>query len=81
MPRYYFDILDGGPHEDDVGTECADDEAVRRIAMQTLPRIASDEIPADGDRRHFTVVARDEEGLPVYTATLSFAGVWLRKWS
>ncbi len=81
VPLYYFDIFDGGAHTDEIGTECENDEAVRRIAMQTLPRIASDEIPSDGDRRHFTVVARDEAGLPVYTATLSFAGVWLRKWS
>ncbi len=79
MPLYFFDIVDGGAHRDDEGTQCADDEAVRRMVRETLPEIAKDEIPADGDRRHFTIVVRDENETPVYTATLSYVGMWLNK--
>lgn len=47
--------------------------------MRALPDIAREQIPTDGDRRHFSVVVRDEAGNAVYTATLSFAGLWLKK--
>jgi hypothetical protein len=79
MPRYYFDIADGGPHSDDTGTECVDDEDVRRPAMRALPGIANEHIPANGDRGIYTVVARDEFGRSVYAATLSFVGLWLNR--
>jgi hypothetical protein len=46
-------------------------------AMRGLPEIASDEVPADGDRQTFTVMVTDEDGKPVYTATLNFTGIWL----
>ncbi|MER2266353.1 DUF6894 family protein [Methylobacterium oxalidis] len=78
VPRYFFDIVDGGPRRDDTGTECAGMADVRGAAMKVLPDIAREEIPGDGDRRFFTVVARDEAGEAVYTATLSFAGIWLK---
>ncbi|WP_336489798.1 DUF6894 family protein [Methylobacterium nigriterrae] len=79
MPRYFFDIQDGGPRYDDQGTECATLEDVRKAAMRVLPDIAREQVPQDGDRRTFTVVARDESGNAVYTATLSFAGIWLTR--
>ena len=77
MPRYFFDIKDGGLQQDTMGTECADLDDVRIAAMRVLPDIAREDIPKDGDRRTFTVVARDEDGHAVYTATLTFAGLWL----
>ena len=79
MPRYFFDIHDGGSTRDETGTECADDEAARKLAIRTLPDIARDEIPKDGDRRAFVALIRDEAGHPVFTATLSYAGVWLNR--
>ncbi len=33
--------------------------------------------PRDGDRQAFTALVRDESGLTVYTATLTFAGLWV----
>ncbi|WP_370875539.1 DUF6894 family protein [Methylobacterium amylolyticum] len=45
MPRYFFDIHDSGSTRDDVGTECADLDAVRQQAMRALPDIAREEIP------------------------------------
>ena len=79
MPRYFFDIHDGGSSRDDTGTECSDDEAARKIAIRTLPDIARDEIPKDGDQRSFVALIRDENGHPVFSATLSYAGVWLNR--
>jgi hypothetical protein len=45
--------------------------------MHVLPAIARDTIPKDGNRQSFTVLVRNERDLTVYTATLSFAGLWL----
>ena len=78
MPRYFFDIKDGGLQQDDMGTECADLDEVRMAAMKVLPDVAREDIPKDGDRRTFIVVVRDEDGHAVYTATLTFAGLWLK---
>ncbi len=77
MPRYFFDIHDGGSQRDDTGTECTDLEAVRTTAMRLLPDIAREEIPQDGDRRTFTVLVTDESGKAVFSATLNYTGLWL----
>ncbi|AWN49511.1 hypothetical protein DK419_26860 [Methylobacterium terrae] len=78
MARYYFDVHDGqGLDRDDVGSECRDRDAIRNEAMVVLPSIARDAIPKDGDRQAFTVLVRNESNLTVYTATLSFAGLWV----
>ena len=77
MPRYYFDIHDGGSTKDDTGTESDNLGEVRRQAIQTLPDIAREQIPHDGDRRTFTVLVTDEDEKPVYVATLNFTGLWL----
>lgn len=79
MPRFYFDIHDGGSTRDDEGTECSDLEAVRRQAMRTLPDVARDDLKSDGDRRTFTVLVTDEDGRPVYSAALTFTGLWLQR--
>lgn len=77
MPRYFFDISDRGFHRDEEGSECADYEGARALAMRSLPEIARFAIPSDGDNQAFTVLVRDEAGTVVYTATLTFAGVRL----
>jgi hypothetical protein len=77
MPRYFFDISDGGPKRDDVGTECADLDVVRKQAMRTLPDIAGDELQKNGDRHTFTVLVTDEDGQPIYAGTLTYTGLWL----
>jgi hypothetical protein len=79
MPRYFFDIHDGGSTRDDTGTECADLDEARQMAIQTLPDVAREEIPHDGDRRTFTVLVTDENGRPVYSATLTYTGLWLTR--
>lgn len=77
MPRFFFDIHDGQFTRDDEGTNCADFEAARREAMASLPEIARFTLPNDGDTRAFTVLVRNEVGVIVYTATLTFAGLAL----
>ncbi len=78
MPRYFFDIHDGRVFvRDSVGTECSGPEQIRQEAAQTLPLIAQATIPADGDQQAITVLVRDEQNLTVYTATLTFAGLWM----
>lgn len=77
MPRFFFDIHDHVTAIDEVGFELPNHAAVRKAAMEALPKIAAEDIPADGDRRHFTVLVTDDEGHPVYSATLTFTGLWL----
>jgi hypothetical protein len=77
VPRYFFDVHDGAFQRDDEGTECANIEEVRRVAKRLLPDIARDGIPLDGDRHIYTVLVTSEDGQPVYSAALSFAGIWL----
>ncbi|MFC6738341.1 DUF6894 family protein [Methylobacterium tardum] len=77
MPRYFFDIHDGQFQRDEEGVECADFEAARREAVASLPEMARFVLPNDSDTHAFTVLVRDEGGVIVYTATLTFAGLAL----
>jgi hypothetical protein len=78
VARYYFDLHDGQVlRRDTEGSVCNDDEAVRQEARKALPEIAKGLIPKDGDRQAFTVLVRDESNATVYTATLTYAGLWL----
>lgn len=79
MPRYFFDVADGGPHQDETGTECATLDEVRNAAMAALPSVAKEQIPHGEDRRIFSVVAKDESGNAVYAATLSYVGLRLKR--
>lgn len=80
MPRYFFDFTDcAGFHADDTGTACVDHAAARLIALQTLPAVAADQPLLDSETRAVTIYARDEVGQPVYTATLSCVGAWLKE--
>ena len=78
MPLYFFDFDDGALSRDDIGTEYPDDEAMRQGAMRALPEIAKHEIPDDSDAHALTVRVRDEADRPVYTATLTYQGTWIR---
>ena len=70
VPKFFFDIHDGELTTDDVGTDLPDLSAARDQAVTVLPDIARDELP-DGDERVFQVVVRDEDGKPVFKATMS----------
>lgn len=78
MARYFFHIhQNGNLIKDHEGSEFANLEQVRVEAMHTLPEIAKDQVPKDGNRQAYMVLVTDEAGGPVYSATLTFAGLWL----
>ncbi|WP_336491111.1 DUF6894 family protein [Methylobacterium nigriterrae] len=79
MPRYFFDVHDGGPEFDDTGTELSGPDEARQKAKRLLPDIAREEILANGDQRTFTVMVKDENSHPIYSATLTFAGLRLQR--
>lgn len=77
MPRYFFDVHDGGSFYDEAGVEIATIDSVRTHTRRLLPDVAREELKAEGDRRTITVLVTDEDGRPVYTATLNYTGLWL----
>jgi hypothetical protein len=80
MPRYFFDLyIDGKAQRDDTGVILETMQEVRRAAQKLLPAIGYEEIPADGDRMAIVVFVTDEDGLPIYSATLSYSGLELRR--
>ena len=80
MPRYFFDVHETGKvDKDDTGTEMLDRNAVRVAAMRLLPDIVREEISKDGDHRAFAVLVTDADEHPIYSATLSYTGLWLRR--
>jgi len=58
MPKYHFEIADGIPLPDPVGTDCRNDEHARREARAIAVQIARDL----GDRVERSVVVVDDEG-------------------
>lgn len=77
MARYFFDFYDGKLRRDPIGAECTGPEDICHEAMRALPEIAKGAIPQDGQEQAFTVLVRNESNFTVYTATLTYAGIWL----
>jgi hypothetical protein len=79
VPRYFFDFHDGDVlRRDPEGSECDSPKAIRHEAMHALPFLAGEAIPrTEKDAQAFAVVVRDESNATVYTATLTFAGLWV----
>lgn len=77
MPRFFFDIHNRIVTHDHEGIDLPDLAAVPQETLRCLPTIAADELPRGSDRRHFTVVVSDADGIPIYTATLTYTGQWL----
>jgi len=78
MPRYFFDIHDG--HHlirDAIGIECSHPDDIRSEVLSTLPAIARDVIPKDGQRQALMALVRNASNLTVYTATMTIAELWL----
>ena len=80
MARYFFDVHDDERiQSDDDGQEFASDEAACLEARRLLPDIARDELVKDGDKRTYAVLVTDESGHPIYSATLTYTGIWLQR--
>ena len=76
MPRFYFDISDGGLIIDNTGTEYPNAHVARDAAIKTLPHLAKDHI-SDGPSREVLVLMRDEHGRALFTASLTLTAKWL----
>lgn len=76
MPRFYFDIVDGGLTVDDVGTEYPNADAARVGAIATLPELARDVI-GEGKSREVVLLMRDESNRALFTASLTLSAKWL----
>jgi predicted hotdog family 3-hydroxylacyl-ACP dehydratase len=73
MPRYFFDLRDGGNlSADDEGTELDGVEAARTELIQAFTAIAAQRIRDDGDRANFEMTVRVDGGREVLRASLSF---------
>ncbi|MGX7709517.1 DUF6894 family protein [Methylobacterium sp. Gmos1] len=79
MPRFFFDIHNGVWSHDEDGIECVDVEEAYLQAKRALPEMALEQVPRDGDHHTITVLVTDEDRQPVYTATLAFTGLAIRK--
>ena len=78
MPRFFFDTDDGtGLTADDDGHDLADVERLRFLALDALPDLAREAMPADDDRILWIYV-RDEQGEYVFEASLSLKTRWLK---
>jgi hypothetical protein len=78
MPRFFFDLNNGEWDRDELGSEFADlDQAIAQT-KRTLPAIALDELPRDRDYHTVTIQITDENRQPVYTATLTYAGLLMK---
>ncbi|WP_264048901.1 DUF6894 family protein [Methylobacterium flocculans] len=77
MPRYFFDIHDGHTEHDIEGTEFSGPEEAVRHAKRILPEIAVHEVPADGEHHAMSVLVTNEDSHPIYSAALSYVGIWL----
>ena len=76
MPRYYFDVLDGGLFVDEEGIEFPDRIGARAAALRALPDMANSLTDIE-DGREVSVTMRDEAGRPILAATLSIDARWL----
>ena len=74
MPRYFFDTDDGEKrHDDDEGTELADDQAARDEAVQAMAEIASDYLPGTaGPQKNITMWIRNEADDTILQLALAF---------
>ena len=71
MPRFFFDIHDGEDFTPDrQGVDLDDRDAAKDEARKALRDIIWDELPV-GDRRDFTVDAKNMAGEIVWRVTLS----------
>ena len=76
MERYYFDIGNGHLTVDTEGRELAGADAIAEAAMSTLLEVARFEVVANNERE-LSVSVRNEEGKPIYRASVTVRAGWL----
>lgn len=74
MPRYFFDLIDDGRRAPDkFGEDLIDLTEASDQAQVLVVDIARERMP-DGQARDYWCEVRDEAGVVIYTAHLSFEG-------
>ena len=77
MPRYFFDLDEGGRHiHDDEGSELPDVQHARDEAVGLLPAIVTARLP-DGEAHEFVATVRTADGATVFRATLRLTMEWI----
>ncbi|MGU3340786.1 DUF6894 family protein [Methylobacterium mesophilicum] len=76
MAHYTIDTdADAQYVEGDYGEGLTCHLAAQRMALSALPDMVRDRLPA-GDQGTFRAIVRDENGMEIYSATLSLVGEW-----
>jgi hypothetical protein len=80
MPLYFFDFDDDDDDRapsapDTMGTDLPTLASVPEEAVAVLANIVKDRLP-DGSHRVFSASVRNEEGLVIFTATLTLQSGW-----
>jgi hypothetical protein len=78
MPLYFFDFNDDDrapSAPDSMGTDLPSLEWIPEEAVAALANIAKDQLP-DGNHRVFSASVRNEEGLVIFTASLTLQSGW-----
>jgi Domain of unknown function (DUF6894) len=78
MPLYFFDFDDDDrapSAPDTMGTDLPTLASVPEEAVAVLANIVKDRLP-DGSHRVFSASVRNEEGLVIFTATLTLQSGW-----
>jgi hypothetical protein len=73
MPRYYFELADGGRESDDRGTELPDLDAARLAAIVFAGEYISDHPEVVVDRRSLRVLVTDEAGVERLAVAITVA--------
>jgi hypothetical protein len=72
VPRFYFDVRDGGEFvEDTEGTEFAGLKEAREDASRALAQMLKDAMP-DGMHHDVSVEVRDEKKRPLFKVQITF---------
>jgi hypothetical protein len=74
VPRFFFDLYDGGFQADAVGTEYDTLERASHEAMGAVAEIAGHSAARTGRRQSLVVLVRDETGQHVFMAGLDLVG-------
>jgi hypothetical protein len=76
MPHYFYDtVLAGDAVRDEAGLDLEDHQEVRRLADEAVSSMVAKSRPTEAEAR-FSCVVRDEAGLTVYSAGITFTGRW-----
>jgi hypothetical protein len=76
VARYFFDTDDGTQiFRDEAGVEFVNADAATKFAITRMCEVAK-ELPADGVERFVWTKVRDEAGIFLFVAEMTFKSLW-----